>query len=1438
MTASSQGLDKQDVYVRRRSASIPSGEASSELFGENTTDGAKPHLAVDDEPDWYAPSGHSPAYASALAEASRPEWVPVPGHFSSLFGFPTAEAFAAEHLRQKPTRQTQLAFEGPDGMVVPEFLSSEQVAQDSIGGNSKLSTYVASVNLLGRNVLAIPAGFRQDGTPFGMLLIPNRSQEGELDQLARHYDFGETIVPGATGINATEPVRHPNTAPLPNDNVQVGVFGAHVNGFPLNRDLTSQDAKLDQATTTSASHCLYSLDSAVPPPPGLRRIDAGESNGQEIDVQLWSPPKSASASFAETTVSPFSLSSVELEDGSWVCGPVCESYGLDGASDITDLGARNAYMAKQPIESFQRRRITRVLIANRGEIAVRIIRTLRRIKIEAVAVYSDADADAAHVRDADVALRLPGSTVAETYLNADKILALAKSVSANAIIPGYGFLAENADFARRVEAERMIWIGPTPEQMSELGMKHRARSIAAKAGVPTVPGSTGLLTSVDDALEEARRVGFPLMLKSSAGGGGIGLQRCEEAKDLEEALQSVQRLAAANFGDSSVFLERLIENARHIEIQILGDGTGRIIAAGERDCTLQRHHQKLVEESPAIMVPAHTRWQMRDAAMRLASAVKYRNIGTVEFLYDVDSQDFYFLEVNTRLQVEHPVTEAVTGLDLVEAMIEIAADGGRELFQRYPDGIVPTKGHAIEARLYAEDILENFRPCAGRILKLKFPLPELRVDTWISCGTEVSTSYDPLLAKFIAKGNTRKDAIARLAKGLTATQVVGLETNRQYLRQLLCNPMFHSGCYTTRSLDTFYPISVSFKVVEPGSLTTIQDWPGRTGYWNVGLPPCGPMDDVSFRLANRLVDNHQSCAGLECSIRGPSLKAHYDLVVAVVGASAPVHIDDKEVPMNQALKVPAGSTLKVGLVESGSRFYIAIRGGIDVPRVMGSRSTFELGQLGGFDGRKLQRGDLIQMGRGFESKTTDNNAPPVAPPVPIPPQGKAEWTIGVVPGPHGVPEFFTVDGLASLFESTWTVHYNSNRLGIRLQGPKPQWARQDGGEAGLHPSNIHDSPYSIGSVSFTGDDAVILTCDGPSLGGFVVFCVVASAEMWKLGQVRPGDTIKLRPITVQQAFELDAQLLRAINDLTPLPSLERTEDEGFSNMHDGIVLGTIHHNEQRIVIRQAGDSAVLLDFGDAREFRLRQSFEILAFMQQHQRYKQAIPGVEELTPGVCTLHIRYLFGTWPQTMVGRIALHVRSYTVPNQVPSRRVRLPLAFDDAVTRAAVERYAATIRADAPWLPSNVNFLAQLNGIDRDALRDILEASNFLVLGLGDVYLGSPCAVPLDPRHRLFGTKYNPSRTFTPKGAVGIGGQYMCSKSLMCPSTCKCSILSVQFHMCCFLPPPLFSFPCDASELRDIVNLHHMLSTAVNLVYYAETDTHLSKFMRPSLLVGINS
>ncbi|KAG8157058.1 hypothetical protein KVR01_013048 [Diaporthe batatas] len=1363
-------VEDRDAPSGNMPISIPSSDDLDD-FGSAALDSLPPYLAVADQLSWFGKRSHSAAYAAALQEARRLGWHLVPRDLSSLFelgrrladGASTADALADDDLRQS-LKEILTQLQSFHGILLPTIATPEQVVQDPTRQGSKLGTYTGFVNLLNCCAITFPAGFRQDNLPFGLTLISSQGQEHKLLRITRQWVAGESRPSGATysylTTTAPGPTTRKNATPLPKSNVELAVVGVRLTGSALGRDLASRGAKLDRVTTTAASYRLYTLDHFVYPA-GLGRMGPGETTngGREVDLEIWSLPNSARDSLATSIGPPLALGSIELKDGGSACGFVCEARDPAGATEITDLRAWEAQMAKQPAEPPPRRRIARVLIANRGEIAVRIIRTLRRMEIEAVAVYSDADADTAHVRDADVALRLPGATAAETYLNADRILALARSASADAIIPGYGFLAENAGFARRVEAEGMLWIGPSPPQMSKLGLKHTARKIAAALGIPVIPGGWPV-RSVEEALDRAREVGFPLMLKSSAGGGGIGLRRCDEASELEEAMQSVQRLAETNFGNGCVILERFITRARHVEVQILGNGSGRVITAGERDCSLQRRYQKVVEESPALMVPDEARLRMRDAAVRLVSALHYRTVGTVEFLYDMDTQGFYFLEVNTRLQVEHPITEAVTGLDLVEAMIQIAADGGQELFRKYPDGVVPVTGVAIEARLYAEDPSQGFRPCAGRVLELELPLSDLRVDTWISRGAEVSACHDPMLAKLIARGKDRREAVARLAEGLGATKVGGIETNLEYLKQLVASAMFQSGDYTTRSLEDFRYTSASFRVVEPGCLTTIQDWPGRTGYWNIGVPPSGPMDDLSFRIANRLVGNQQGCAGLECTMTGPSLIFHCDAIVAVVGAVASVHIDEKHAPMNQALCVPAGSTLKVGSVESGARFYIAIRGGIDVPLVMGSRSTFELGQMGGSAGRKLQRGDLISLLDSSKPGIIDGGSLPASPQMPIPRQPGAEWTIGVVPGPHGAPDFFTEQDINSLFGSKWTVHYNSNRLGIRLKGPRPQWARQHGGEAGLHPSNIHDSPYSIGSVSFTGDDAVVLTRDGPSLGGFVVFCVVASAEMWKLGQVRPGDSIRLLPVATEKALALNAELSSSIDHLTPLPGLTWPEPKTTTRPTDPVILGTTtHHNKQRIQFRRAGDSALLLEFGEASTFNLRQSFEILAFVRHHQ-HRQAIPGAEELTPGACTLHVRFSpHNTSHQTMTDRLARHMRSYAVPGRVPSRRVRLPLAFDDAATRAAVARYAATVRAGAPWVPSNVDFLARLNGVGRGVLRDVVGGSEFLVLGLGDVYLGSPCAVPLDPRHRLFGTKYNPSRTFTPKGAVGIGGQYMC-------------------------------------------------------------------------------
>src|SRR5216684_2177914 len=340
----------------------------------------------------------------------------------------------------------------------------------------------------------------------------------------------------------------------------------------------------------------------------------------------------------------------------------------------------------------------KVLIANRGEIACRIIRTLKRLKVGSVAVYSDADRNSLHVAQADQSVSLGAGAAAETYLRQDKLLAAARATGAQAIHPGYGFLSEDSGFAAACQAAGIVFIGPTPAQMRDFGLKHLARDLARRHGLPLLPGS-GLLTSLDDARVQAARIGYPVMLKSTAGGGGIGMQRVQQESELAEAFHAVERIATKNFSRGGVFLEKYIERARHIEVQLFGDGAGRVIALGERDCSAQRRHQKVIEETPAPGFSQEVRSQLWDAAVRLGQAVRYRSVGTVEFLYDVDRATFYFLEVNARLQVEHGVTEEVAGVDLVEWMVRLGAGDLPALEHLRP----ALRGAAIQVRVYAED---------------------------------------------------------------------------------------------------------------------------------------------------------------------------------------------------------------------------------------------------------------------------------------------------------------------------------------------------------------------------------------------------------------------------------------------------------------------------------------------------------------------------------------------------------------------------------------------------------------------------------------------------------------------------------------------------------------------------------------------------------------
>jgi urea carboxylase len=609
--------------------------------------------------------------------------------------------------------------------------------------------------------------------------------------------------------------------------------------------------------------------------------------------------------------------------------------------------------------------------------------------------------------------------------------------------------------------------------------------------------------------------------------------------------------------------------------------------------------------------------------------------------------------------------------------------------------------------------------------------------------------------------------------------------------------------------------AATVEVLDGGPLTTVQDLPGRFGYWDVGVPPSGPMDDLTHRLVNRVVGNDENAAALELTTAGPVLRAGAPLTIAVGGAAMPTTVDGVAVPAWTAVEVAAGALIRVGAVAGpGMRATLAVRGGFAVAPYLGSCSTFTLGGFGGHEGRPLTTGDVLTVG------------PPPAGPVGTLPPGLApqlahEWELGVLVGPHAAPDFLTVDGLEALLRAEWRVHFNSARTGVRLIGPRPAWARGDGGEAGLHPSNIHDTGYAIGAVDLTGDMPIILGPDGPSLGGFVSPAVVVATERWKLGQLAPGDRVRLLPWTADAAARADGQraawLARATSPAEPLvrpawnrplPRPARRDDAVLARREPaGTHPGTTY--------RRAGDRFLLVEYGPmVLDLALRVRVHVLErWVREH------LPEVVDVTAGVRSLLVQVdgrrltVDGAQRILAAGEDDLGDVEHTA---LPSRVVHLPLSWDDPATRDAIERYVHGVRADAPWCepsesssertiqngepsesssertiqngepsesssertiqngepsesssertiqngPWNIEFIRRINGLAdvADVHRTVFDAS-YLVVGLGDVYLGAPVATPLDPRHRLVTTKYNPARTWTPENAVGIGGAYLC-------------------------------------------------------------------------------
>ena len=541
------------------------------------------------------------------------------------------------------------------------------------------------------------------------------------------------------------------------------------------------------------------------------------------------------------------------------------------------------------------------------------------------------------------------------------------------------------------------------------------------------------------------------------------------------------------------------------------------------------------------------------------------------------------------------------------------------------------------------------------------------------------------------------------------------------------------------------------EVLTPGTQTTVQDLAGRRGLWGVGVPPSGAWDDLSFALANIAVGNPPDAAGLEAVLRGPKLRFATRTVVAVTGAVAAASVEGMALPAGVPTVVEAGQVVDLGAAAApGLRQYLAVAGGLDVPVALGSRSTFLLGKFGGLEGRALRKGDVLPVGAAAEALPVDVQA--------LLPVMSGEWHVRVVPGPHGAPDYLTDVGVDELFGATWTLDHRSDRTGIRLVGPTPGFARTDGGEAGLHPSNIHDSAYPVGGMMLSGGTPVVVGPDGPSLGGFVVPAVVIKADRWMFAQARPGDTVRLVPVSPEQAEVANAERVLLLREGRASGRPSRVGGASYRPLPLATVAASGECPE--LVVRRAGDHHVLVEAGPPildLAVRLRVHLLALAIGSRD------LAGVLDLVEGVRSVLIGVDETVLPLDVLAAAVVEAWQ-SLPSldevELPVREVVLPIALDDPLVHEAMIRYQTSVRPDAPWCPDNVEFIRRVNGLaTRDEVFEIVAAASYLVVGLGDVYLGAPVAVPLDPRHRLVTTKYDPARTWTPANAVGIGGIYLC-------------------------------------------------------------------------------
>ncbi|KAK6379336.1 hypothetical protein LTS17_006254 [Exophiala oligosperma] len=1022
-----------------------------------------------------------------------------------------------------------------------------------------------------------------------------------------------------------------------------------------------------------------------------------------------------------------------------------------------------------------------LLVANRGEIAVRICKTARKLGIRTVSIYTSADAASSHVGAADEAVLLEGPDT-KGYIDAEQIVGIAKAKGANGVIPGYGFLSENTDFAHQVTQAGMVFVGPSSKCIEDFGIKHTARELAAKANVPIVPGTKGLVKSEDEAVEEAKKLGFPVMLKATAGGGGMGLLACKDEAEVRKSFKTVQSRGETLFKNADLFIERYYPSSHHIEVQVFGNGQGQAIHFGERECSIQRRHQKVIEECPSPFVVKHPelREKLGSAAVRLAESINYGSAGTIEYLVDDETGDFFFLEMNTRLQVEHGITELCYGVDLVELMLkqadaELCGKGG--LSGQYLKSLQPKepKGAAVEVRLYAENPAKDYAPSPGTLQHVSWKdVPGSRIDGWVHTGTKVTSFYDPLLAKVMMHADTREQAIEKLSEMLQGSKVLGPATNIEFLAEILQDETFKSGRTMTKFLESFRYQPHAIDVLQGGAYTLVEDWPGRPTIGK-GFSHSGPMDPVAFRIANALVGNPTGKEGIEITLSGPDLRFLGAAIIAVCGAPMEVKLDGQPAPMWTRLKIKAGQRLTIGKTTGGGcRSYLAIYGGLpSIATWFGSKSTAPMTAVGGLQGRALAAGDLLAITSELPDIKGELKLPERL--IPTYPE---EWDLFSMPGPYD-DGFITPDSIEEFYGSTYTISHNASRGGIRLLGPKPKWSRTDGGEGGAHPSNVIEYGYPVGTLNWTGDDPCLFPVDAPDYGGFVSATTIVKADYWRMGQMKAGNKLRFNRVSYADAIAKRHEVEKFLAQVHDVCNGSGRFEDVKPLTYDGLPASTknkgweqalvhqIHEDPSRhqplVSYRQGGDDFLLIDYGHG-SFDLNYRCRAVALYQKLREAKGEVSfGSGALLTGMACGNSLMLY--FDSLKVSRDTLLQALIRLENELgdlseakyPSRKYKLPITFKSKRQKESLQRYMETQRPYASYLPDPAEFVAKNNGFTEQQLRDILTKSSLMVVAVG-FFVALPICLPIDPRQRMQCPKMNPSRVHTPEGQVGWGGSCM--------------------------------------------------------------------------------